>query len=306
MFKFEKEQKIFNIAGVKVGGQPGQLPTVMIGSIFYHGHKIVRNAKTGDFDKEKAEELLKKEEEVSDRTGNPRIVDVCCSWPQSAEKFIDFVAKTIDGPFALDGTTSEVRIAAAKYIGETGLSERVVYNSITPEIKDDELLAIKEAKIKSALLLTLNTKDLTIKGKLQALDELLAIASKAGVENVLVDTTVLDIPDPGTVSRAIFLVKEKYGLPAGAGTHNAVDRWNERLKARERALDRSQYTLACCVANIFPITMGANFVLYGPIKNCSDAYFYCALADAYVAYCVKQEFRTNLLTKDHPLFKVFR
>ena len=51
MFKFEREQQIFNIAGVKVGGQPGQLPTVLIGSIFYHGHRIVVDQKRGDFDK---------------------------------------------------------------------------------------------------------------------------------------------------------------------------------------------------------------------------------------------------------------
>ncbi|MGQ9690802.1 MAG: tetrahydromethanopterin S-methyltransferase subunit H, partial [Thermoproteota archaeon] len=70
MFRFEKEQKIFDIANVKVGGQPGQLPIVLIGSIFYHKHKIVRDERKGEFDKEKAEELLKKEEEVSDKSGN--------------------------------------------------------------------------------------------------------------------------------------------------------------------------------------------------------------------------------------------
>jgi len=45
VFKFEKEQNIFDIAGVKIGGQPGQLPTVLIGSIFYHKHKIVIDEK---------------------------------------------------------------------------------------------------------------------------------------------------------------------------------------------------------------------------------------------------------------------
>ena len=301
MFKFEKEQKIFDIAGVKVGGQPGQLPTVMIGSIFYHKHKIVKDEKTGEFDKEKAEELLKMEEEISDKTGNPRIVDVCCSWPGAFEKFIDFVADMIDGPFTLDGTTAEVRIAGAKYVAEVGLSDRVVYNSITPHIKEEEITAIKEAKIKSAILLTLNTKNPTVSGRLQVLDELLTIAQKAGIEKYLVDTTVLDIPDPGPVSKAVYLVKEKYGLPAGAGTHNAVDRWKERRK-----LDQTRYLLASSVANVFPISVGADFILYGPIESSSNAYFYCALADTYVAYCVGQEFGIRPLTKDHPLFKIFR
>ncbi|MGQ9642079.1 MAG: tetrahydromethanopterin S-methyltransferase subunit H family protein [Candidatus Bathycorpusculaceae bacterium] len=224
MFRFEKEQKIFDIANVKVGGQPGQLPIVLIGSIFYHKHKIVRDERKGEFDKEKAEELLKKEEEVSDKSGNPRIVDVCCSWPEALEKFLEIAANHIDGPFAIDGATADVRIAGAKYVGEVGLSERVVYNSLAPHAKEEEILAIKEAKIKSAILLTLNTKNPTISGRLGVLDELLTTAQKAGIEKFLVDTTVLDLPDLGPVSKAIYLVKEKYGLPAGAGTHNAVER----------------------------------------------------------------------------------
>jgi tetrahydromethanopterin S-methyltransferase subunit H len=301
MFKFEREQKIFDIANVKIGGQPGQLPTVLIGSIFYHKHKIVKDALKGEFDKEKAEEVLKREEEISAKTGNPRIVDVCCSWPEAFEKFLDFAANHIDGPFAIDGATADVRIAGAKYVREVGLSDRVVYNSITPHIKEEEILAIKDAKIKSAILLTLNTKNPTISGRLQVLDELLAIAQKAGVEKFLVDTTVLDLPDPGPVSKAIYLVKEKYGLPAGAGTHNAVERWTSRRK-----LDTTEYLLASTVANVFPIIAGGNFVLYGPIENASHAYFYCGLADAYVAYSMSQEFGLRPLTKDHPLFRIFK
>ena len=72
MFKFTKEQKIFDINGVKVGGQPGQLPTIMVGSIFYHGHRIVKDFKRGIFDKKMAEDLLNREEEISRKTGNPR------------------------------------------------------------------------------------------------------------------------------------------------------------------------------------------------------------------------------------------
>ncbi|MEM3577909.1 MAG: tetrahydromethanopterin S-methyltransferase subunit H [Candidatus Bathyarchaeia archaeon] len=301
MFRFEKEQKIFNISGVKVGGQPGQLPTVMVGSIFYHKHKIVKDERKGEFDKDKAEELLKEEEEVSKKTGNPRIVDVCCSWPEAFEKFLDFVANTIKGPFTIDGATAEVRIAGLKYVKETGLSERTVYNSITPHIKEEEISAIKEAKIKSAILLALNTKNPTVSGRLQVMDELIGVAQKAGIENMLVDTAVLDLPDPGPVSKAIYLIKERYGLPSGAGTHNAVARWNDRRK-----LEKTEYLLACTVANVFPIFAGANFILYGPIEHAKNAYFYCALADAYVAYTLAQESKVRPLEKEHPLFKIFK
>jgi len=300
-FKFTKEQKIFDISGVKIGGQPGQLPTVMIGSIFYYKDKNVKDDKTGTFDKDKAEELLKAEEEISAKTGNPRIVDVCASWPQAFGKFIAFVANVIDGPFTIDGTTADVRIAGAKYAEETGLSKRVVYNSITPETKEAEISAIKEAKIKSAILLTLNSTNPTISGRLDVIDKSLEIVKSAGVENILIDTTVLDVPDPGPAGKTVYLVKEKYGLPAGCGAHNAVDIWHKR-----KNLDPETQLTSSVVANILPITMGANFALYGPIKNASKIYTPIAVADAYIAYSMMQKYGIKPLTNAHPIFRIFR
>lgn len=300
LFKFEREQKIFDIAGVRIGGQPGQLPTVMIGSIFYHKDKIVEDEKIGKFDKVQAEKILKKEEEISDKTGNPRIVDVCSAWPQAFDKFIEFVANAIDGPFAIDGTTADVRMAGAKYVAEAGLSERVVYNSITPKTKETEILAIREAKIKSAILLMLNITKPTIAGRLEVVDKLLDKAKRADIENILVDTTVMDVPDPGPTGKTIYLVKEKYGFPAGCGAHNAVDVWHKRKK-----LDDKTYLTSSVVANVLPITMGANFMLYGPIKKAPEIYVPCAVADAYVAYSMRLEYNIRPLTSDHPIFKVF-
>ncbi|MFX0196696.1 MAG: hypothetical protein ACFFCW_11270, partial [Candidatus Hodarchaeota archaeon] len=197
--------------------------------------------------------------------------------------------------------TSEVKLAGVKHVAEVGLSNRVIYNSITPHTKDDELSAIKDAKIKSAILLTLNTRNITISGRMETLDNLLTLAQKAGIENVLIDTMVLDIPDPGPVSKTAYLVKEQYGLPVGAGIHNAVDMWRKRRK-----LDITERLLANSVASVFPISLGADFLLYGPIENAPSVYFYCSLADAYVAFSMRQQFRIKPLTRNHPLFKIFR
>jgi len=301
MFKFGREQRIYDISGVKLGGQPGQLPTVLLGSIFYHGDKIVEDEVYGKFDKERAEDLLKIEEEISDKTGNPRIVDICCSWPQAFEKFIEFVANTIDGPFCIDGTTSEVKMVGARYVAEVGLSKRTVYNSITPDTTEAEMAVIKNSKIKSAVFLTLNVKKPTIAGRLEVIDKLLKKAGKTGIENSLIDTTVLDIPDPGPTGKAIYFVKENYGLPSGCGAHNAIAMWHQR-----RSLEKEMRQTSFIVANILPIAMGADFLLYGPIERAADIYFPCAVGDAYVAYSMKQEYGIKPLTKTHPLFKVFR
>jgi len=300
LFRFEKEQKIVDVAGVKIGGQPGQLPTVMIGSIFYHKDKIVNDEKAGTFEKEKAEELLKAEEEISDRTGNPRIVDVCASWPQAFERYIEFVASAIEGPFSIDGTTADVRIAGLKHVAQAGLSNRVLYNSITPETGEAEISALREAKVKSAVFLTLNSRNPTIQGRLDVIDRLLDKAKQAGIENILVDTTVLDVPDPGPAGMTCHLVKEKYGFPVGCGAHNAVDMWSRRKKLNPEA-----YLTSIVVANVFPIIMGANFMLYGPIKHASKIYMPVAIADAYVAYGVMQKYGARPSTA-HPIFRIFR
>ena len=295
------EQKIFDIAGLRVGGQPGQLPTVMVGSMFYHKDKVVTDPKAGVFEKDRAEELLKAEEEMSARTGNPRMVDVCASWPEAFAKEIEFVADNVSGPFTIDGTTAEVRLAGARYACEAGLSDRVVYNSITPDIREDEVAGIREAKVKSALLLALNTTNPTIAGRLAVIDKLLEKARAAGIEKFLVDTTVLDVPDPGPAGKTAYLVKEKYGLPCGCGAHNAVDMWHRRKK-----LDPDAHLAASVVANVLPVIMGSSFMLYGPIQSASRMYVPVAVADAYVAYTVMQEYGCRPLTNTHPIFKVFR
>lgn len=71
MFKFDKEQTVFDFAGVKMGGQPGEYPTVLAGTIFYGGHNIINDELTGDFDPARAETLLNDMITISETTGNP-------------------------------------------------------------------------------------------------------------------------------------------------------------------------------------------------------------------------------------------
>ena len=301
MFMFSTQQKIFEIGDLKIGGQPGQLPTVMIGSIFYHKSKIVTDPKAGVFEKSVAEKVLMTEEDASKRTGNPRMVDICASWPEAFPSEIEFVAERISGPFTIDGTTPEVRLAGAKYACQAGLSDRVVYNSITPDIREEEVAGIRDAKIKAALLLALNPTNPTISGRLAVIDKLIEKAKAAGIEKMLVDTAVLDLPDPGPAAKTAYLVKEKYGLPCGCGAHNAVDMWHKRKK-----LEPDEHLAASVVANVLPIFMGSSFMLYGPIESAPKMYPPIAVADAYIAYAMIQQYNSRPLGATHPLFRIFR
>ncbi|MDM7935691.1 MAG: tetrahydromethanopterin S-methyltransferase subunit H, partial [Methanothrix sp.] len=40
LFLYRREQSVVNVGGVRLGGQPGRLPTVLCGTIFYEGHRI--------------------------------------------------------------------------------------------------------------------------------------------------------------------------------------------------------------------------------------------------------------------------
>ena len=51
MFRFEKEQSVWDFNGTKIGGQPGEYPTVLGASIFYNKHEVVLDDKTGKIDK---------------------------------------------------------------------------------------------------------------------------------------------------------------------------------------------------------------------------------------------------------------
>lgn len=306
MFKFAKEQKIFDIDGVKIGGQPGQFPTVLIGSVFYHGDKAVKDDREGIFDREKVEKLLKNEEEMSARTGNPRMIDIVGAWPKALAKYIDFVADKTGSPFLVDGATAGVRIEAIRHVREVGLTDRAIFNSIVPEAKPEEITAIKEAGLKSAVMLTYNSRKPTLEGRMEVLrgtseaKGLLDIAREAEIENMLIDTAILDVPDPGVAAKTVYLVKREFGLPAGCGPHNALDIWRQR-----KELNPKIYMTGNAVAHAASIFMGANFLLYGPISGASMIYPPCALADAYVAYCMRQEYGVKPLVKEHPLFKIF-
>jgi tetrahydromethanopterin S-methyltransferase subunit H len=105
MLKSEKEQT-FEIGAVKIGGKLGQIPTVLIGSIFYNKHYIVKDEMKGEFDHQEAERLIKKQEEFSDKTGNPHMIDVVGATPGALSRFIDLAFGITQAPILFDGVSS--------------------------------------------------------------------------------------------------------------------------------------------------------------------------------------------------------
>ena len=88
------------------------------------------------------------------------------------------------------------------------------------------------------------------------------MAASVGVEKPIIDTAAIDIPTLGIACRAIYELRNEFGLPIGSGAHNAVGTWKGLKKKMEPQAKNPSMVTACAVT----IAAGANFILYGPIE----------------------------------------
>jgi tetrahydromethanopterin S-methyltransferase subunit H len=307
MFRPKVNQRIFEIGSVKIGGQPGQLPTLLIGNVFYKGMPEVTDHKKGNFDKKAVLKWIRKAEELAEKTGVPHFLDVMATYPQAMKRYISFVSDHSDSPFLVDGATPETRIASLNFVSEIGLQDRVIFNALSPRTPKSELEAIRNSRIKAAILLAENEVDYTPQGRISALkgigDQagLLKTAEKVGIEKIFVDTIVFDVPSIAYAVEAIKLVKDELGYPAGCSPANATYEWrrqqNEAFRGSFAAYNASAHTIAQL--------SGADFLIYGPIKQARNIIPTCAMNDAIIAYHTRKMFRIKPLTSVHPLHKIF-
>lgn len=298
MITLGRAQKVFDVGGVKIGGMPGKDPTVLIGTIFYQKQRIVQDEEKGVFDEEEAEALIRRQEEMSDITGNPCMLDVEGPTVQALERYIDFAADATDAPLMIGGPTFEVRQAALKRVEETGLANRVIYNSLMPGCEDEELEWIRDAGVSSAVLFAYNVTDLTSRGRVETVTRLWERVQAYEIEKPLLDTFVMDVPSLGIAFRAIIDIKANLGLPAGCSPHNAVGLWKG---LRKKMGLRSTRSIVASV-NAFAAAAGADFILYGPIGASGIVFPAVAMVDAAYAFpCIQNGAK---LSRSHPLFRI--
>lgn len=301
MFKFKKEQMTFEIAGVKIGGDIGENPTVMIGSIFYKGDKTVKDEKNGNIDQEAAKNLIAKAEKMSERTGLPAMLDVICTNPVSAENYLRFAAETTEMPLLIDAVSDEAAIKGLETAKDLGIIDRIILNSISPETKDPIYRKIKEVGLKSAIVLTYSVRAIiSSEERVRLLEDLIPKVKEAGIQNILVDTVVVDISTLGLACKAIYEIKDQFGYPAGCGAHNAVSSWKALRKKKDPLLTAVSST----IVNSLPVAIGADFVLYGPIKDAEYMFpAVCLIDAAYGQISIEKGKRPSA---SHPRFKISR
>jgi tetrahydromethanopterin S-methyltransferase subunit H len=300
-FKFNTKQNIYTIGRAKVGGQPGELPTFLIGSIFWLGQKMVQDANKGIFDAKEAEKIINTMQTQSDITGVQFGFDVVGTTDEAFGKYIDFVAKHCDAPIMLDAMSPKTRMTAANIAKKMGLSDRCLYNSVYKGVTDAELANLKDSGVKMSIVLADNPKDNTLEGKMSVIQEALALAEKGGITKPLIDTAIPAFaPDMGTAVRTIPIMKEKYGHPVGLGSGNVVTTmgWVKANFAKE-------FRPGCRTAtNAIMQTAGANWLMIGPAEQAEWIFPAVAVTDTYIASAAG-DLGTRPVDETHPIYKAF-
>jgi tetrahydromethanopterin S-methyltransferase subunit H len=290
MFRYSLEQKVFEIKGVKVGSQPGENPPILIGSIFYHKHKIVEDEKKGVFRKEEAEKLIKNVEELSDRTKIPFMLDVVGASPEAIVKYIEFVSSITKAPILVD-PLGDVNVASAalRYVKEVGLIDRVIYNSLTAKSRDEEYKLLQESGVDKAVLLLYTDKVLDVEARIKSLEVMLEKTRVYGVDKYMVDTFVIDLPSLSTAMRTAIEIKKRFGLPVGCGAHNAISAQRKAFKER---FGSEWVKIMELASNLAPIVIGSDFLLYGPIETSNEVF--AAVYTIYSSYRYLKRFNIAL------------
>ena len=291
MFRFSREQSIVNVGGVKFGGQCGELPSVLCGTIFYHGHKIVEDEEKGLFDRTAAERLISRQAELSEETGCPSVLHLYARSAPAFERYLEFAENVWSGPFIIDSADAATRGAAALLVSELGYADRAIYNSISLATEEEEAQALQGSEIDSAIILAYNPADPGVDGSLAILETggtvrengLLAAAQEMGLQNLLIDPAVLPLGSgAGSALRFSVAAKARLGLPVGSGIHNAVSSW-PWLAKKETSVRKG----CDAAAGAMQLLAGADFLLYGPIESADIIFPAAALADILIAEAVR-------------------
>lgn len=308
MFKFEKDPNVYAIGGVKLGGQPGDYPTIACFSIFQESDRLFdKGSRRKGFNEKRAEELLKTADKFWDETGVPPMADIVASPGEKFNKYIDFVTSVSKMPFCVDAIQMKTKLQGAEYCAEKGLLDRMFYNSITVWEEDLETEVKEMAKIgvKNVLLVAFDPTNQMPTGRISGAQKLLDAIEKAGAkfETVIVDTTTLNAPAAAMCGIAGKLIKEKWGFATASapsnGSYMEFKRFKEEMWGVKSwsAIDAAVESLSAFFFN--------DLVFTGPLAGAPRVMPAIALADAFLATAVFDE--TKQLPKDpsHPLTKLW-
>ncbi len=301
MLKYEIKQKVCDIGGIHLGGQPGENPPLLIGNMFQKGDLLLENRKERKFNKDEAEKRIRELETISTNTGIPGMIAMVANKADEIKTYIDFFISKTDMPFAIDIWQQKTRLAAARYIAELGIQNRVLYNSITPwdDDIDAQVSELKELEIKHVVIQAFDMEDKGPSGRITSLKKMLPVIEKGGFESILVDTAVMNLPATAFSLLANQLVKKEFGLPAGCAPANGTYMWRKAKTSDNGkmfpAMDAGTHAIAA---------LASDFLFYGPLTGTQRVFSAAGGAASMIEALVFNEYG-NLPEETHPLARLF-
>lgn len=301
MFRYDREQKVCTIGGIKVGGQPGENAPLLISSMFQKGDTLIESRKERKFNHTEAVERVREMQHLSQETGMPGMVAMVANTLDEAKAYIDFLTSETDMPFAIDIWVQKTRVAAARYVAELGLQDRLLYNSITPWDDDIEgqVAELKGLGIKHVVVQAFDMEDKGPRGRIKSLQKMLPLIDKGNFQSILVDTAVMNLPFTAFSLIANRLIKQEFGLPVGCAPSNGTYMWRKSVGTEGRG------NFPAVDAAIEAITvMGSDFIFYGPMTGTSRVFSAAAAATSLLATLAYAE-GSPLPSEGTPLNKLF-
>jgi tetrahydromethanopterin S-methyltransferase subunit H len=301
VLKYEMKQKVCNIGGIHVGGQPGENPPLLIGNMFQKGDLLLENRKACKFNEIEAEKRIRELEGVSEQTGIPGMIAMVANKEDEIKTYIDFFISKTDMPFAIDIWQQKTRLAAARYISKLGIQNRVLYNSITPWDEDIEaqISELKDLGIKHVVIQAFDMEDKGPSGRITSLKKMLPMIEQGDFDSILVDTAVMNLPATAFSLMANNLVKKEFGLPAGCAPANGTYMWR-----KGKTFDNSKMFPAMDAGTHAIAALASDFLFYGPLTGTERVFAAAGGAASMIAALVFNEYG-KLPEDNHPLALLF-
>jgi tetrahydromethanopterin S-methyltransferase subunit H len=291
MLNFATEQQVVEVGGVRFGGQPGENPTVLLGTVFYGKRFKELDGKALEL----ARDMMGTGSGMMELTGVPCVVDVFIPSAERIRPHMEFALEHLEpgAPVSVDAPESDVRRELLAYLDEVGALDRTIYNSLNMGLTDGEREDLARHTPAAAIVLGYNPRDFSTDGRMAILEDgaglldqgLIAIAREAGIRGLLLDTAATPFDhSAGEFIRALPVFKNKWGLPVGCAIHNTVESWLwMKSHRRENPEGKTAFRICDAASNLLVIGYGGDFTYYGPLDNSASVFPAVAMADKFMA-----------------------
>jgi tetrahydromethanopterin S-methyltransferase subunit H len=289
------------IGNATIGGPLGSRSGLLVGSLFYDKHSVVKDPFEGEFDAERAGALLKTATRAASRNGVQVAIDVIAASATAISKFLPFVAENCPLPMMINSSEAEVHVAGLEVASKLGVLDRCIFASLNMDTEDDELEALKKYRPAAVMIMANDGADPTPEGCCAFIEDFyLPMLSDIGVDVAIADLGTMDPPSVGLCMRGISAVRERFGFPAGCAFSNCISQWTG---LRELGREYVNYSLGAAL--VACRGAGADFLHYGLIEKTKAVAHIAGSAEVFYGFAA-QELDDVTLPEGHALLKMFK